>query len=104
MGTIVVLVVLAVLAVIAVSIYNRIITLENRYENAWSQIDVQLKRRNDLVPNVVETVKGYATHEREVFDAVNSSRQAMMNAGAIAESAQAADERSGAVGRPLAGG
>ncbi len=102
MGTIVVLVVLAVLAVAAVSIYNRIITLENRYENAWSQIDVQLKRRNDLVPNLLETVKGYATHEREVFDAVSSSRQAMMSAGTIAESAQAANELSGALGRLFA--
>src|SRR5690554_5918232 len=102
MGTIVVLVVLAVLAVAAVSIYNRIITLENRYENAWSQIDVQLKRRNDLVPNLVETVKGYAAHEQGIFQDVASSRERMMGAQSISESAEAANELTSALGRLFA--
>ncbi len=85
------LIILAAIAVFAVSIYNRIQVLENRYQNAWSQIDVQLKRRNDLVPNLVETVKGYASHEKEVFAKVAESRERMMQAGSVAESAEAAN-------------
>jgi LemA protein len=73
------------------SIYNRIIVLENRFKNAWSQIDVQLKRRNDLIPNLLETVKGYAKHEREVFEQVAKSRERMMQAGSIDERAEAAN-------------
>ena len=96
------LVILAAVAVFAVVIYNRIITLENRYENAWSQIDVQLKRRNDLVPNLVETVQGYASHEQGVFDEVARSRQAMMNARGPDEGAEAANLMSGALGRLFA--
>ena len=102
MGSFLVLALLVVLAVVAVGIYNRIITLENRFQNAWSQIDVQLKRRNDLVPNLVETVKGYATHEQAVFDEVAHSRQALMGAKSIAESADAANMMSAALGRLLA--
>lgn len=102
MGTLVILAILAVLAFIAVGIYNRIITLENRVGNAWGQIDVQLKRRTDLVPNLVETVRGYAAHEREVFEEVARSRQAMMNAGTVPERATAANALTGALGRLFA--
>jgi LemA protein len=102
MGTIVILALLVVLAVFAVGIFNRIITLENRFQNAWSQIDVQLKRRNDLVPNLVETVKGYAAHEKGVFEEVARSRQALVGARSIAESADAANLMSAALGRLLA--
>ncbi len=102
MGTIIVLVVLGAIALFVVSIYNRIVQLENRFENAWSQIDVQLKRRTDLVPNLVETVKGYASHEKEVFEQVSTSRQAMMGAGNVAESAQAANMMTAALGRLFA--
>jgi LemA protein len=100
--TIVVLVLLAALVLFVVNIYNRIITLENRYQNAWSQIDVQLKRRNDLVPNLVETVKGYAAHEREVFDAVGKARAAMAGARNVDESAEAANMMTAALGRLFA--
>ena len=102
MGTIIVLVVLGAIALFVVSIYNRIVQLENRLENAWSQIDVQLKRRTDLVPNLVETVKGYASHEKEVFEQVSTSCQAMMGAGNVAESAQAANMMTAALGRLFA--
>ena len=102
MATLVILAVLVVLALWGVSVYNRIIQLENRYENAWSQIDVQLKRRTDLVPNLVETVKGYASHERELFEEVARSRQAMMNAQGVNESAEAANMMSAALGRLFA--
>jgi LemA protein len=102
MGSILILAVLVVLVVFAVGIFNRIITLENRFQNAWSQIDVQLKRRNDLVPNLVETVKGYAAHEKGVFEEVARSRQALMGAKSIAESADAANLMSAALGRLLA--
>ena len=60
--------------------YNGLVSLRNRIENAWAQIDVQLKRRYDLIPNLVETVKGYAAHERETLDAVIQARNAGMNA------------------------
>lgn len=102
MGFLITLVVLGALVVFAVVIYNRIITLENRFENAWSQIDVQLKRRADLVPNLVETVKGYASHERGVFEQVAKSRQAMMNAQNPDEGAEAANMMSAALGRLFA--
>jgi LemA protein len=72
-------VVLLILAFL-VSGYNRIIRLDNQIDNAWSQIDVQLKRRADLIPNLVETVKGYAKHEREVLENVTRARAALMGA------------------------
>lgn len=76
-GAIILIVIVTVVLVIAlwgVSIYNGLVTLRNRVENGWSQIDVQLKRRTDLVPNLVETVKGYATHESQVFQNVTEAR------------------------------
>ncbi|MEX2109582.1 MAG: LemA family protein [Gemmatimonadaceae bacterium] len=68
------LVVIVVLVLLAVFLYNRLVSLRMRAQNAWSDIDVQLKRRADLVPNLVSTVKGYATHERETLDAVVQAR------------------------------
>jgi len=100
--TIVVLVLLAALVLFVVNIYNRIITLENRFQNAWSQIDVQLKRRNDLIPNLIETVKGYAAHEKEVFDNVGRARAAMAGAKNVDESAEAANMMTAALGRLFA--
>lgn len=70
-------------------VYNRMVTLKNRAENAWAQIDVQLKKRNDLVPNLVETVKGYATHEKSTFENVTKARAQMMAAGTVAGKAKA---------------
>ncbi len=73
----------------AIAVYNSLIRTKNRVEEAWSDIDVQLKRRYDLIPNLVETVKGYAKHERELFEKVTQARSAAMNAGNVREKAQA---------------
>ncbi len=70
----------AVLIVMAISAYNGLVVLRNRYKNAYSQIDVQLKRRYDLIPNLVETVKGYMAHERETLEAVIEARNMAINA------------------------
>ena len=72
------------LAVWGVSSYNKLVTLQNRYENAYSQIDVQLKRRYDLIPNLVETAKGYMSHERETLEAVISARNQAVQASSEA--------------------
>jgi len=72
--------VVLVVLILGVTIYNRLVTLRNRYKNAFSQIDVQLKRRHDLIPNLVETAKGYLTHERETLEAVTKARTLAMNA------------------------
>ena len=77
---IVILVIVGVIIAWIIATYNRMITLKNRIDNAWSQIDVQLRRRYDLIPNLVETVKGYAAHERETFEAVTKARQAGIDA------------------------
>ena len=81
------LVVVAVVSVVV--LYNGLIKLRNRIEGAWAQIDVQLRRRYDLIPNLVETVKGYAAHERETLDAVTEARAAAVDAGGPAEQARA---------------
>lgn len=81
----------------AVFAYNRFITLINRTKEAWSDIDVQLKRRYDLIPNLVETVKGYATHEREAFENVTRARAQSMQAGTPGAKAQAENMLSGAL-------
>jgi LemA protein len=77
---IVVLAVAALLALFVVRLYNRLVSLRLKSQNAWSDIDVQLKRRADLVPNLVETVKGYAVHERETLDAVTAARTRVLAA------------------------
>ncbi len=85
----IVLVALVVLAVVLV--YNSLVTLRNRIDNAWHQIDVQLKRRYDLIPNLVETVKGYAKHEKSTFEMVTKARSQMMGATTMKERAAAND-------------
>ncbi len=83
MGTLIVLGIIVVLAIWAVSIYNGLVTARNGYKNAFAQIDVQLQRRHDLIPNLVETAKGYLKHERETLEAVIAARnsaQAGLNA------------------------
>jgi LemA protein len=69
--------------------YNGLVVLRNRIDNAWSQIDVQLRRRYDLIPNLVETVKGYASHEKEVFEKVTQARANAIAAGSVGEQGKA---------------
>ncbi len=88
----VVLILIVLVVGVAVSLYNRIIVLENRYKNAWGQVDVQLKRRNDLIPNLVETVKGYAGHERELFTKLGEARERSLRASSVPEQADAANQ------------
>ncbi len=82
-----------------VSMYNSLIKLRNQVKNAWSQIDVQLKRRHDLIPNLIETVKGYMTHERETLQNITNARSQAMNATGVKERAQAEGELSGAMSK-----
>ena len=99
---IVLLVVLVVLALFLVFAFNRLVRLRNETEAGWSNIDVQLKRRNDLIPNLVESVKGYAAHERGLFDEITRARAAVSGAGGPAQAAEASDQLSGAMGRLFA--
>lgn len=94
---IIVLVILVILAVLAVSVFNNITSLENRVANALSQIDVQLKKRSDLVPNLVNTVKGYAAHESGVFEAVTKARSMLQTANTVEEKAVASNALTGAL-------
>lgn len=82
--------------------YNGLIALRNQVKNAWAQIDVQLKRRHDLIPNLMETVKGYAKHERETFDAVTKARAAAVQASGIPAQVKAEGELSGVLQRLMA--
>jgi LemA protein len=92
------LIVVAVLVVVVALMYNALVRDRVRVENAWAQIDVQLKRRIDLIPNLVETVKGYASHEQKTLDAVIQARNAASSAAASpAAQAQASDALSGAL-------
>jgi LemA protein len=77
--------------------YNSLVRLRNQLENAWAQIDVQLKRRHDLIPNLVETVKGYAKHERETFERVTQARNMAINAKSVGERAEAENVLTGAL-------
>lgn len=74
--------------ILVIGVYNRLVVLRNRVDNAWAQIDVQLKRRADLVPNLVETVKGYVKHERGTLEAVTKARAAVVQGGTPAEQAR----------------
>jgi LemA protein len=84
-----ILIAVAVLLVIGVLIYNRLVQARNRVDNSWAQVEVQLKRRYDLIPNLVETVKGYAAHEQQTFERVTQARAAAQSAAGPAEQAQA---------------
>ena len=88
----IVLGIVAVLLLAGVWIYNRLVTLRTRVDNGWSQIDVQLRRRADLIPNLVETVKGYAAHERELFERVTEARTRSLGATGVADQADAENQ------------
>ncbi len=90
-------VLLVVVALAVIALYNRLIVLRNRVDNAWAQIEVQLKRRYDLIPNLVNTVKGYASHEAGVFEAVTQARANAINAQGVEAQAQAENMLSGAL-------
>jgi len=90
------------LALAVIVLYNRLIRLRNRVENAWSQVDVQLRRRYDLIPNLVETVKGYASHERATFEEVTNARTRAQQARTVEEQAQAENVLTAAIGRLFA--
>jgi LemA protein len=96
-ATLIIIGVIALLAIIGVVFYNRLVQLRNRVEAGWSQIDVQLKRRYDLIPNLVETVKGYAAHERQTLEAVVAARQQAVSANGVEEQAQAENMLTGAL-------
>ena len=95
-GLILVIIIVVILLVF-LSYYNRIIRLENRIDNSWAQIDVQLKRRADLIPNLMETVKGYMKHEREVLENVTKARAALMSAKSPQENIDADNMLTGAL-------
>jgi LemA protein len=94
---IVLIVVILVVGFVLMGMYNRLVRLKNRIENAWSQIDVQLQRRHDLIPNLVETVKGYAAHEKGVLEGVTQERANALNAQGPADKAQAENMLTGAL-------
>jgi len=94
---IIIAVFLGLLIIFVIGIYNSLIRLRNQVDNAWSQIDVQLKRRHDLIPNLVETAKGYMRHERETFEAITNARSQAMGAKTVSEASKA----EGALGEAL---
>lgn len=98
----VIVVALVVAAIWGVGIYNSLVALRNACKNAFAQVDVQLKRRHDLIPNLVETVKGYAKHEREALEAVIAARARAVNAGSIEDKVAAEGGLTQALGRLLA--
>lgn len=97
-----VLVAIAIVAVSGVLVYNALVRARNRVDEGWAQIDVQLRRRHDLVPNLVETVQAYAAHEREVFAEVTRARAAAVGAQRVGDQARAEDRLGGALGRLFA--
>ena len=99
---IVIVAIVVIVALLLVALYNRLVQQRNRVDNAWAQIEVQLKRRWDLIPNLVESVKGYASHERETFEAVTEARTRAQNANTPAEAGQAEGILGAALGRLFA--
>lgn len=102
MPIVVILIVVVVLVLAVIGVRNGLVRVRNRVENAWAQIDVQLKRRSDLVPNLVETVKAYAAHERETLDAVIRARNAAVTAATPAAAGAADAQLTGALGKLFA--
>jgi LemA protein len=94
--------IVVLLLLVVVAMYNRLVRLRNRTENSWSQVDVQLRRRYDLIPNLVEAVKGYAAHEQGTFEEVTKARAAAQQAQGIEEQAKAENMLTAALGRLFA--
>jgi LemA protein len=94
---IIVLIVIILIIITIIHLYNKLVSLKNRVKNSYAQIDVQLKRRNDLIPNLVETVKGYAAHEKGVLEEVTKARSNVMNASNIKETSDANNQLTGAL-------
>jgi LemA protein len=100
MAVLLVLLGIIVLVVVwLVGMYNSLVGLRNQVKNAWAQIDVQLKRRHDLIPNLVETAKGYMQHERGTLESVTNARSKAMGADSVGDKARAEGELSGAISR-----
>ena len=91
---IILIAIIIIILVAIVAIYNGLVTARNKVKNAWAQIDVQLNRRADLIPNLVETVKGYAAHESSVFEDVTAARAGLMNANGVKEISEANNQLS----------
>ena len=102
MGWIIFIIIVVIILGIFMAVYNGLITRRNRVKNAWAQIDVQLKRRFDLIPNLVETVKGYAKHEKETLEEVIKARNTYANASSTEEAIKANNEVVGALNRLFA--
>lgn len=88
-GTIIIIALLVIVIGYFIGLYNTLVRMRNQIKNAWSQIDVQLKRRHDLIPNLLETVKGYMQHERETLESVVAARAKAVNASGVAQTAAA---------------
>src|SRR5579862_1088794 len=101
-ATWIIIIAVVVIAVLLTGVYNRLVALRQAYKNAYADIDVQLKQRHDLVPNLVETVKGYAAHESGVFEKVTEARATAMRATSVTEKSAAEGVLSGALGNLLA--
>ena len=99
---VIVVAIIVILLLVLVGMFNKLVRLRNRAENAWAQVDVQLRKRYDLIPNLVETVKGYAAHERETFESVTAARTAAQQAQGVQEQAQAENILTQALGRLFA--
>ena len=99
---IILLVIVAVLIIYVISVFNNLVRNRNKVKDGWSQIDVQLKRRADLIPNLVETVKGYAKHESETLEAVIQARNSFNTAGSVEEEIEANNQITGALNKLFA--
>jgi LemA protein len=99
---VVVIAIVVVLVLVVIAMYNRLVRLRNRAENSWAQVDVQLRRRYDLIPNLVEAVKGYAAHERETFEEVTKARTAAQQAQGVEQQSAAENVLTAAIGRLFA--
>ena len=98
-AVIILIIIIVVVALFLVSMYNSLIKLRNQVKNAWSQIDVQLKRRHDLIPNLIETVKGYMHHERETLENITKARSQAVQAEGVGDKAKAEGELTRALGK-----